>query len=300
MEQFIHYTACPVCSNDQFRFILRAKDHTVSGKEFEIVECSNCALRFTQDVPGPESIAPYYRSEDYISHSNTSKGWVNSLYQVVRRRTLKQKRRSICRLSGIQKGSLLDLGSGTGAFVKEMLNYGWSVTGLEPEEDARKIAKDINGVELEDTRQFYSLPPGQFDVITMWHVLEHVHDLNGYVEQLKKLLKPSGKLFIAVPNYTSMDATYYGGNWAAYDVPRHLYHFSPLSMKTLMEKHGLTIEQYKPMWFDSFYISLLSSKYKNGKTNYVGPFLSGLRSNLKAVGNKKRCSSITYVIRARS
>jgi predicted SAM-dependent methyltransferase len=140
------------------------------------------------------------------------------------------------------------------------------------------------------------LPVNYFDAVTLWHVLEHVHDLSKYIQQLKALLKEKGRLFIAVPNYTATDAAVYKEYWAAYDVPRHLYHFSPRSMQALMEKNGLKVLLYKPMWYDSFYISLLSSRYKNGKTNWVAAFWNGLRSNLSAIGDNKKCSSVIYVI----
>lgn len=296
MEQLIHYTNCPVCGSGDIKNVLSAKDHTVSGEIFAIAECSNCTARFTQDVPVAAAIGPYYKSENYISHTDTNKGLVNRLYQSVRKRTLKQKRKLVEKTTGLTKGSLLDIGSGTGAFAGEMKRGGWAVTGLEPDADARSVAKQTYQVELEDTSRFYQLPPGSFDAITLWHVLEHVHDLPGYMKQMKDLLKEKGKIFIAVPNYTSKDAGIYKENWAAWDVPRHLYHFSPQSMKTLVEKHGMKIEQYKPMWFDSFYVSMLSSKYRNGRTNLVASFFNGLRSNMKAVGDKQRCSSVIYII----
>lgn len=296
MAQLIHYTQCPVCGSAELQDVLSVKDHTVSGEIFHILECNNCKLRFTQDVPDAASISPYYKSENYISHTNTSKGLINRLYQWVRKRTLKQKRRLIEKATGVTKGSLLDVGSGTGAFVQEMNGHGWQVTGLEPDADARKVAKEVNGVELTDMNQFYHLPAATFDAITMWHVLEHVHELQQYIAQLKNLLKENGKLFIAVPNYTSKDAAIYQEHWAAYDVPRHLYHFSPQSIQVLMEKHGLKLHRHLPMWYDSFYISMLSSKYKNGKTNLLASFFNGLRSNIKAAGDVKRCSSVIYVI----
>jgi 2-polyprenyl-3-methyl-5-hydroxy-6-metoxy-1,4-benzoquinol methylase len=296
MAQLIHYTHCPVCGSADFRKILSAKDHTVSGEEFVVVECVNCTLRFTQGVPDAASIAPYYKSEEYISHTNTSKGLINRLYQSVRKRTLKQKRKLIIQETGVSKGVLLDLGAGTGAFANEMKQAGWEVTGLEPDSDARKTGREQFNIELEDTGRFYELADGTFDAITMWHVLEHVHDLQGYVAKLKTLLKENGKLIIAVPNYTSKDASAYAGHWAAYDVPRHLYHFSPKAMQVLMEKNGLKIKAYKPMWFDSFYVSMLSSKYKNGKTNLAGAFFKGLGSNLQAMGDVKKCSSVIYVV----
>jgi 2-polyprenyl-3-methyl-5-hydroxy-6-metoxy-1,4-benzoquinol methylase len=292
----VHYTKCPVCGSADIKDLFPVKDHTVSGESFTISECNTCSQRFTQDVPDAASIDPYYKSEDYISHTDTSKGLINRLYQWVRKRTLRKKRKLVEKLAGVNAGQLLDVGSGTGAFVNEMTTHGWQVTGLEPDEGARGVAKKAYNATLKDIGEFYHLPANSFDAITLWHVLEHVHDLSEYVEQLKKLLKENGKLFIAVPNYTSKDAAIYKEYWAAYDVPRHLYHFSPRSMQVLMEKHGLKIFQYKPMWYDSFYISMLSSKYKNGKTNLVASFFNGLRSNIKAMSDVKRCSSVIYVI----
>lgn len=296
MSQLVHYTNCPVCGSPDIKNVLSVKDYTVSNETFVIAECNSCSLRFTQDVPDAASIAPYYKSENYISHTNTSKGLINRLYQSVRKRTLKQKRRLIERASGIKKGRLLDVGSGTGAFANEMQQAGWQVTGLEPDADARAVGKQSYNIDLADIGQFYQLQESSYDVITMWHVLEHVHDLQGYIAKLKLLLTENGKLFIAVPNYTSKDAAAYKEQWAAYDVPRHLYHFSPRSMQVLMEKHGLRILQHKPMWYDSFYVSMLSSKYIHGKPNLVGAFFKGLGSNLKSIGDVKRCSSVIYII----
>lgn len=168
--------------------------------------------------------------------------------------------------------------------------------GIEPDEGARRQSMDLYGLRLEDTATLENLSPRSFDAITLWHVLEHVHQLHSYVEQLKKLLKQGGKIFIAVPNYDSLDSSVYKLYWAAYDVPRHLYHFTPKSMEALMKRHGLRILEKKPMWFDSFYISLLSSKYKNGKTKWVGAAWSGLRSNMNALFDRDKCSSVIYVI----
>lgn len=291
-----HYTQCPVCASNDFGNVWKAKDHTVSGELFDIAVCRTCTLAFTQDVPDADSIGPYYKSENYISHSNTSKGLVNSIYHAVRKRTLAGKRKLIVSATGLKQGHLLDVGSGTGAFVQEMKTHGWQVTGLEPDEDARQVAASDYGVQLEDINQFYQLPPASFNAITLWHVLEHVHELHPYVQQLRHLLTEKGRLFIAVPNYTSNDARVYKENWAAFDVPRHLYHFSPASMQTLMQKNGMTVLQHKPMWYDSFYISLLSSKYKNGSTNWIGAGWNGFLSNLKAVGDVRKCSSVVYVI----
>lgn len=296
MSKRVQYTNCPVCGADEIEEKLIVIDFTVSKERFPIAICYSCTAMFTQNIPDASSIAPYYKSEEYISHTNTSKGFVNQLYQTVRKRTIRQKRRLIEHHTNLKQGSLLDVGSGTGVFVSAMQQHGWQVTGLEPDADARKVASEINGIELGDISSFYQLPNNSYDAITLWHVLEHVHDLHGYMTKLKSLLKEKGKLFIAVPNYTCKDAVIYRENWAAWDVPRHLYHFSPVSMKKLVEKHGLRIEGSKPMWYDSFYVSMLSSKYRSGKTKLFESFINGLRSNWKALGNIQQCSSVIYII----
>lgn len=296
MATTIAYTQCPLCGSERLQHVFTVKDYTVSKQEFMIDECIDCTARFTQEVPNEQNISAYYKSEDYISHTNTSTGFINRLYQSVRKRTLKQKRKLVTASTGIRTGKLLDLGCGTGAFVNEMKQSGWEVTGLEPDADARAVAQRLYNIPVGDSSQFFALPTGTFDAIAMWHVLEHVHDLHGYVDQLKKLLSTEGKLFVAVPNYTSRDAAIYQQYWAAYDVPRHLYHFSPMAMQQLMERHGLKIVAHKPMWYDSFYVCMLSSKYKNGKTNLFSAVLNGLRSNFKAWGDVRKCSSVIYVI----
>lgn len=302
MGNHIHYTSCPVCASTGIAKIITAKDYTVSNEEFEIFHCANCQLRFTQDTPDAAAIGKYYKSEDYISHTDTSKGLINRIYQLVRKISNRQKRKLIERVTGITDGNLLDIGSGTGYFAAEMKNAGWQVTGLEPDADARKIAEEVNKTNLASTDIFFQLPANNFDVITLWHVLEHVHDLKNYVRQCKVLLKENGKMFVAVPDYNSYDAEIYKEFWAAYDVPRHLYHFSVSSMQHLMESEGMKILAVKPMWFDSFYVSLLSSKYRKGSTNWVGAFFTGLRSNLKAAGGLKKyppgsvSSSVIYII----
>jgi 2-polyprenyl-3-methyl-5-hydroxy-6-metoxy-1,4-benzoquinol methylase len=296
MSTIIHYTNCPVCGSSDIKNVLLAKDHTVSRETFPIAECKFCTLRFTQDVPDSHSISKYYKSEDYISHTNTSKGIINRMYKFVRKQTMKKKRRLVEKITGISNGQILDMGSGVGSFVNEMKQKGWKATGLEPDKEARDISKKLYQLELKDISEFYQFIPASFDAITLWHVLEHVHDLDDCLQQLRILLKENGKLFIAVPNYTSTDAAIYKEYWAAYDVPRHLYHFSPGAMQVLMERHKFKILKYKAMWYDSFYISLLSSKYKNDKANLFTSFRDGIRSNLNALRDVTKCSSVIYII----
>lgn len=298
MNKHIHYSNCPVCNAAVVSKLMAVKDYTVSGEVFEIWHCSNCTHRFTQDIPAADETGKYYQSADYISHSETKKGIINSLYHYVRRFTLKSKRNLIQAVTGKTKGCLLDVGCGTGSFIFTMQQSGWSVKGLEPDETARKKAGELYHLSPEPIEVFYKLPPQSFDVITMWHVLEHVHQLHDYIQHLKTLLKPGGKLIIAVPNYTSKDAQHYKEYWAAYDAPRHLYHFSPQSMQYLIGQHKMKIESIKPMWFDSFYVSMLSEKYKNSKGNLLKAYFIGCFSNLKAMMKKERCSSLIYIINA--
>ncbi len=292
----IHYNQCPACGSAAISKALVAKDNTVSGRLFEVWQCAGCCLRFTQDVPEASEIGAYYQSENYISHSNTRKGFINSLYLFVRRYTLHSKRRFIEKITGKKEGALLDIGAGTGAFLNEMRNEGWKVEGVEPDVQAIENAKSLHNIVLNASEHLFQFQPKSFDVITMWHVLEHVHELHRYIEQLKYLCREGGRIVIAVPNYTSYDAKYYGAYWAAYDVPRHLYHFSPAAMTELIVSHGCRIESIHPMWFDSFYVSLLSEKYKTGSPAIIRGFWNGFRSNLKALSNRRMASSVIYVI----
>ncbi|MBN8668219.1 MAG: class I SAM-dependent methyltransferase [Chitinophagales bacterium] len=300
MDAQVHYTACPVCGGHGFQPVFSVHDHTVSQEDFLILGCTECGHRFTQDVPGPDRIGAYYKAESYISHTNSSKGLINRMYKIVRGYTIGSKRRWVEKYTGLKKGAILDIGAGTGFFIAEMKSNGWVVTGLEPDAEARAVAFDTNGLKLEGLDTLYQLTPGTYDAITLWHVLEHVHDLEGYVKRFNELLKPEGRLIIAVPNHTSHDARKYGKDWAAYDVPRHLHHFSPSSMKHLLEERGFLLQEMRPMYFDAFYVSLLSSKYKSGKTTWLSAFLIAFVSNIKAFFHREKCSSITYIFKQKA
>lgn len=291
-------TICPVCHKDNIEILLHSKDYSLTQTPFTIVSCLHCQLQFTNPIPNKEEIVPYYQFSQYISHSDVKEGWMNKLYHRVRTHTLTQKTNWVQSLFTGHKGNLLDIGAGTGAFANAMAQKDWKVTALEPDEASRNRAAANYGIHLQTPETLYNLPPQSFDVITLWHVLEHVHDLTAYMESFCKLLKYNGRLIIAVPNHTSFDAAYYKEFWAAYDVPRHLYHFSPASLQTLCKQHQLQILQYKPMWFDSFYVSLLSEKYKqSGVLGIARAFIIGCISNIYAWKNAKRASSIIYEIK---
>ncbi len=264
---------------------------------FEIWECRECTFRFTQNIPGTDDMGAYYQSDNYISHTDTRKGFINMLYHRVRKRTLLGKLDLIRRYTGIQTGHLLDIGAGTGAFLYTMQQAGWKVSGIEPDAGSRTRALDNYNIALQSPEKLYETTGESVDVITLWHVLEHVHDIHGYMAAIKKTLKPGGTLIIAVPNYTCYDSRIYGKYWAAYDVPRHLWHFSPFSMKKLLNRHGLKTDLIKPMWYDSFYVSMLSEQYKTGRPAFIPGIFNGLLSNIKTIFNSEKCSSLIYIIK---
>lgn len=292
----IQQLSCPVCLSGNLQQCLTVKDYTATGEVFPIIHCHDCTLRFTGVIPEPHLMGRYYHAENYISHTDTRKGLVHQLYHTVRNITLKDKRKWVQRLTGKQQGTLLDVGCGTGAFAGTMQKAGWKVMAIEPEAEARKLALELHQIEALPADALNTLQQAA-DAITLWHVLEHVHDLHEYMSHLHRLLAKDGVLLVAVPNYTSADAQHYQSFWAAWDVPRHLYHFSPQSMKQLAEMHGFNIKQTLPMWFDSFYVSMLSEKYKGSSLGFVKGMFNGLRSNVQALRHRNRCSSLVYVLR---
>jgi 2-polyprenyl-3-methyl-5-hydroxy-6-metoxy-1,4-benzoquinol methylase len=296
MAANIHYTNCPFCGSNNFKQVLTVKDYTVSNEMFEVCHCSNCTNKFTQNIANQDGIGKYYQSDNYISHSDTSKDFISKIYHAVRNITLKKKRKLIISLTNKTQGNLLDVGAGTGAFTNTMQQFGWKVTALEPDETARAVAKQKYNIELQNPSMLYNLPKENFDAITLWHVLEHIHTLKEYLQQFHIILKKDGKLLIAVPNYTSYDAQHYQEFWAGYDVPRHLYHFSPTGMEKLANDMGFKLVAAKPMWFDSVYVAMLSEQYKTGKPSLIKAFIIGMISNAKAVFNNKKCSSVIYIL----
>lgn len=286
---------CPVCGNNNFKSFFTCTDFFVSGEQFTIMECTGCGFKYTANAEIEENIGRYYQSEEYISHSNTSKGLVNAVYHQVRNYMIGRKRRLVEKATGAKTGQILDVGAGTGFFLNEIKKHGWQVTGTEKSTDARAFAKKEFGLEMDEPEQLFRFENESFDAITLWHVLEHIHRLNENMEAFARLLKPEGKLIIAVPNHTSCDARHYNEFWAAWDVPRHLWHFAPGQMKQFGEKHGFRLKSLHTMPFDSFYVSLLSEKYKKSKLALLKGIMYGKISWLKSLVDKKRCSSVIYV-----
>ncbi len=270
-------------------------DFLVSGEKFPVKKCSSCGLKITTPVEEEEKMDRYYQSEDYIAHSDSSKGLVHLLYHRVRKYMLHQKRGLIEKEAGKKNGKILDVGAGTGYFLHEMNRQDWEVDGTEKSPEARKFAKEAFNLSLRDPEELFQLPGQSRDIITLWHVLEHIHQLDKNMKAFSRILKAGGKLIIAVPNPGSCDASHYQEYWAAYDVPRHIWHFSPDQMKTLGEKYHFRLTRMCPMPFDAFYISLLSEKYKKQKGALFFGMLHGIICTLTTLFNKKRASSLIYI-----
>lgn len=274
------------------KLFLKVKDHSVSGESFELYHDENLDLLITYPKPDENSLPKYYESEDYISHTDGKRSLFEKAYHFVKNIALQKKLDLVNSLQN-EKGKLLDIGAGTGDFLNVAQKNGWQTTGIEPSEKAKTIAMQ-KGVAFENDAA--NLENHSFDVITMWHVLEHVPNLENQIKELKRLLKPTGIILIAVPNFNSFDAKHYGTFWAAFDVPRHLWHFSKTAIQKLFAKEDLQLEKILPMKFDAFYVALLSEKYKTGKMNFISAFFTGLKSNLKAASSKEFSSHI-YVIK---
>lgn len=275
---------------------LKVKDHSVSKEIFTLVENKKFGFLETTPKPDLKNLSKYYESTDYISHTNSKRNLFEKAYHFVREITLKQKIKLIKSQTNSETKNVLDIGCGTGHFLKTCLNEGWQVTGIEPNEQARSLANKVTNNAILTPEELFKLAESSYDVITLWHVLEHLPDLDQQLKQFKHLLKPDGILIIAVPNYKSFDAAYYKEHWAAYDVPRHLWHFNKKSIKNLAKVFQLELINIKPMWFDAFYVSMLSEKYKTGKNKFLNAFCIGLISNVKSLSNKEY-SSVIYIIK---
>lgn len=291
-------TNCPVCSGTKFKAFISCIDHTVSRETFHVVQCGACEFRFTNPRPDEKEIARFYKSEEYISHSGTSRGVVNKIYGLVRNYTIKQKVKLVNRLTSNLKPetlNLMDIGCGTGEFLNACKISGWNVTGIEPSDIARRHAKENYGIDAMMPDKLVEIKEKKFNVITLWHVLEHVHQLENTINQINTILLDNGTLIIAVPNCNSWEAKKYKAHWAAWDVPRHLFHFTEKNITELFKKHRLILKEVIPMKFDSYYVSLLSEKYATGKSNLISGFCNGLRSNIAASNQGVGFSSQIYL-----
>lgn len=286
---------CPVCGCEVNNRVLICKDYLVSGNNFEITACTGCGFNFTNPRPEDDELSDYYKSEEYISHSESKKGIINRLFLMARSYTLKKKLKTIQKYSNGKR--LLDIGAGSGSFLDVCKSAGYESMGLEPDKDARDFALKNYGLELKPIEDFLNIEENSIDIISMWHVLEHVSDLRLYFNRFKEILDKEGTLFIALPNNESKDAQIYGKFWAAYDLPRHLYHFRQKDIRNLAEQYGFSLQAALPMKLDAYYISMLSEKHKHGKNKLVRAFFNGVKSNMHARRNNNNYSSLIYIFK---
>lgn len=285
---------CPWCGSNKAQINLWLKDEFLTKKDFHICECLNCGLLYTMPRPSKEKIGAYYKSDEYYSHQENKKGFVPRLYEAIKKINLKHKFRLASR--DLPVGKLLDIGCGVGDFLHVAENKGWQCTGVEPSEEAREIARQRIKGDLLYSEDLEQLPDQSFDLITMWHVLEHVDDLKWQVAQLQRLIKPEGRIVIAVPNYRSYDGRFYNAYWAAYDVPRHLNHFNKTVITKIFKTSGLSLVCMDKLVWDAYYISFMSEQYKHHFMPLVRGVFRGLVSNAKA-RRSGEWSSLVYVFR---
>lgn len=291
-----HYDKCPLCGSVKPGLLIQTNDFFLSGEPFSLFRCTFCGFVFTQDHPDEEAIGRYYASEDYLSHNDSAKGFLSFLYKFARRFMLSGKRIRIEKITGKKNGKILDIGSGSGHFLAEMKKAGWEVTGIERDEKARVYSSSAHSVVVIEPGKISSLQSDSYDCITLWHVLEHFQDPFIYASEVSRLLKPDGICVVALPNRGSYDAAWYKKFWAAYDVPRHLWHFSPLTFNLFTEKSGFKLKSVRRLPLDVFYISMLSEKYRGTRFYMLKGLTKGLWFYILSYFNMNKSSSLIYIL----
>ena len=293
----VRHKICPLCSSQKISQFLSCPDHFLTKEVFNIDRCEDCRFIFTQGFPEESEAGRYYESEEYISHSDSKKGLTDKAYQFVRKIMLNRKRGIVERTAGLSSGNILDIGSGTGHFLNSMKDAGWNINGIEINSKARDYAVSKFGIETIAPDKIRTLTAGSFDCITLWHVLEHFNEPGKYMEEIEHLLKPDGVVIIALPNSDSFDSKHYGKNWAAYDVPRHLWHFSPSTFSIFATKNRFRIIARRYLPFDVFYISILSEKYQGSFSPLLSGTIKGLWFSLRTLFYGSGSSSVIYILR---
>lgn len=295
MPDTFHISSCPVCAHSQFRLVLKAKDHLVSKQSFSILECVNCDFRFTQDPPSPSAIGPYYDDEAYVEHSDSQSGLIFNLYHRARRIMLSFKYRMLKKRSNGKR--LLDVGSASGYFMEYMQSKGYDAQGIEISDKARELCKQRCGIEAFEPKSLINNElNGKYDLITLWHVFEHVYTYDDYFKAFARYINDGGTLAIAMPNHRCLDETYYGKYWCAYDVPRHLWHFEQKTFKAFAEKRGFKLAAVKRLPLDPFYNAMVSASYKKGFKFLPWTMYIGCLSFVMGLFNKKKASSLVYLL----
>jgi 2-polyprenyl-3-methyl-5-hydroxy-6-metoxy-1,4-benzoquinol methylase len=288
--------SCLVCGSTDLAVLFTARDPLVSGDNFVLKRCNACGFTFTANPPDEEDIAKFYVSEDYISHSDKKQSLTDHVYHLARNYMLRKKYNLVCKVSGRETGSLVDIGSGTGYFADYMNGNGWNVKGIELSEQARQYSISKFGLTIVSPSEVSALKDGSIDCITLWHVLEHLYDPVLWLKEIMRILKDDGKCIIALPNIKSADAKWFNNEWAALDVPRHLWHFSPETLLAFIKEHGFKCIKVIPMPLDIYYISTLSYKNRGCKLPLMRGIVTGLFLTVRSLTKKNRASSLIYVI----
>jgi len=288
---------CPVCGNDSFKQHSVVTDYFLTKKEFSISQCKKCDFLFTNPYPDDSIISEYYKSDSYLSHPKSKFSIFSLVYNLIRRLNIKNKYRVVTK--GIEVGNVLDIGCGSGDFLNYCKEHNWKIYGVEPNTEAREFASKRVGEEIfhPDHQKYFQSQ--SFDLITLWHVLEHIDDLDVQFAEIKRILKSTGRLVIALPNYKSYDANLYGNFWAGWDVPRHLHHFDRSTISILAKRYGFNLENVYPMVWDAYYVSLLSEKYLNSRLFPLKALSNGWKSNSKA-RKTLEYSSLIYIFSSES
>lgn len=295
---YIERPLCPLCNSSQTAFAFSCPDHLVTGEEFPLSRCRDCGFLYSFRLPSEADAQKYYDSPSYTPHATDRKSLMMRTIDAARLIRQPIKRRWVKKWSGKLAGSLLDIGTGTGEFAAFMQKSKWNVTCIEPNIDARNFCKDVQKLTVSDIDLIPTLPDHSFDVVTLWHVLEHVYDIHGTMQTVKRLLKNDGTAFIALPNYSSKEASWYGRMWTGYEMPRHPSHFSPDTFQKLAAMYDMQLVAIRPFFLDAFYLSILSEQHRRGW--FISALWHGFWSACIGLLKPKYASSILYVLRPKS
>ena len=294
MKESYSINRCPVCGHSSFKHFLNVPDWLVSKEVFELQQCEQCQFVFTANAPLEKDAGPYYNSEEYVEHSDTSSGLIYSVYHVARRAMLHYKYIKIKRLHAGKK--LLDVGSGSGYFLNFMKKKGYNVTGVEISKKAVALCKKNFGIKAHSPSEFLEEKlDTDYDIISLWHVFEHVYSYDAYFELFSKSLNNNGYLILALPNCDSQDARMNKSYWGAYDTPRHIWHFTSKTIELFAMGRGFKMIKKHRMPLDPFFNVMVSDSYKDKFTFLPLTLLKGLYSYIISLLNIEKSSSIIYI-----
>jgi len=296
----IHHSSCPLCDSKDISLFIQTNDFFLTREPYSIFRCSTCGFTFTQDHPDESQAGNYYASEEYLSHNDSSGGSTAILYRLVRRIMLRRKRNIAEKACGITRGKILDIGSGTGHFLAEMKRSGWETIGVEIDEKTRQYSVSSYGLDIIDPGLIKFIPSSSCDCITLWHTLEHFQDPFLYAEEIHRILRPEGTCIIALPNCSSYDAAFYRKFWAAWDVPRHLWHFSRSTMGFFADRTGFMVRSVRSLPLDVFYISIISEKYKDTFLYFISGLIRGFWFYLRSLLSMEKSSSLIYFMQKKT